>query len=191
MASVVRVPLFPLNTVLFPGGPLPLRIFEPRYLDMISRCLKADAPFGVVLIRDGAEAGLATTHTVGTLARVTDWYQGSDGILGVTAVGEQRFRLLAAERQRDGLNVGEVELLPDAASFPLPTEYQGTVSILANVMDELGILYEGIDRRYDDTAWVAYRLAEILPIGLDIKQECLESEDLLNCLRAVERMIQT
>ena len=177
--------------MLFPGGPLPLRIFEPRYLDMISRCMKADAPFGVVLIRDGSEAGLATTHTVGTLARVTDWYQGSDGILGVTAVGEQRFRLLAAERQRDGLNIGEVELLPDAASFSLPAEYQGTVSILANVMDELGILYEGIDRRYDDTAWVAYRLAEILPIGLDIKQECLESEDLLDCLRAVERMIQT
>ena len=89
----MQVALFPLNTVLFPGGPLPLRVFEPRYLDMISRCMKEDAPFGVLLIRDGHEAGPATTHHVGTLARVTDWYQGSDGLLGITAIGTERFRL--------------------------------------------------------------------------------------------------
>ena len=115
----MQVPLFPLNTVLFPGGPLPLRIFEPRYLDMLSRCMKADAPFGVVLIREGGEVGPATTREVGTLATVTDWYKGSDGILGVTAVGTQRFRLLSAERLADGLNVGDVEILPELPSQPL------------------------------------------------------------------------
>jgi len=78
--------------VLFPGGPLPLRIFEQRYLDMISSCLKNDSPFGVLLIREGAEVGPATTYDVGTLARITDWYQGSDGLLGVTATGSRRFR---------------------------------------------------------------------------------------------------
>jgi Lon protease-like protein len=92
--------------VLFPGGPLPLRIFEARYLDMISRCLKTDTPFGVLLIRDGDETGAARTHTVGTLARIVDWYQGSDGLLGVTAAGEQRFRLLDVGIQPDGLNAG-------------------------------------------------------------------------------------
>ena len=84
----MKVPLFPLSTVLYPGGPLPLRIFEPRYLDMISDCLKNDRPFGVLLIRSGSETGPATTYEVGTLARITDWYQGSDGLLGITAVGE-------------------------------------------------------------------------------------------------------
>ena len=99
----MEIPLFPLNTVLFPGGPLPLRIFESRYIDMISRCMKHDSPFGVLLIREGQEAGPATMHTVGTLATVTDWYQGSDGLLGITAIGSERFELLSADRQHDGL----------------------------------------------------------------------------------------
>ena len=86
----MEVPIFPLNTVLFPGGPLPLRIFEPRYIDMVSHCMKTESPFGVLLIREGSEAGQATTFDIGTLARITDLYQGSDGLLGVTAIGEQR-----------------------------------------------------------------------------------------------------
>lgn len=185
----MQVPLFPLNTVLFPGGPLPLRIFESRYLDMISRCMKEDGPFGVLLIRDGAETGPAKTHSVGTLARVVDWYQGSDGILGVTAVGEQRFRLLEAERQPDGLNVGEVSLIPDVQSVPMPAGHEATVDIVANVMDELGLLYEGLERRSDDAAWVVYRLAEILPIGLERKQACLEATDVLQSLEELESLI--
>ena len=95
----MNVALFPLSTVLYPGGPLPLRIFEPRYLDMISDCLKNDKPFGVLLIRSGSDTGPATTYEVGTLARITDWYQGSDGLLGITAVGEQRFRLISVKRR--------------------------------------------------------------------------------------------
>ena len=82
----MQVPLFPLNTVLFPGGPLPLRIFEPRYLAMVSDCVSNDSPFGVLLIRKGGETGPASTHEVGTLARISDWYQGSDGLLGITAI---------------------------------------------------------------------------------------------------------
>ena len=88
----MEIPLFPLHTVLYPGGPLPLRIFEQRYLDMISRCLKSESLFGVLLIKNGNEAGLAETWNVGTLAKIVDWYQGSDGLLGVTAIGQQRFR---------------------------------------------------------------------------------------------------
>ena len=108
----MQVPLFPLNTVLFPGGPLPLRIFEPRYLAMVSNCVQSDAPFGVLLIRDGNETGPATTQEIGTLARITDWYQGSDGLLGVTAVGLQKFRVISSRREASGLNVGTIEILP-------------------------------------------------------------------------------
>ena len=82
--EAVRIPLFPLNTVLFPGGPLPLRIFETRYIDMISERMREDAPFGVLLIKEGHEAGPASTYEIGTLARITDWYQGSDGLLGIS-----------------------------------------------------------------------------------------------------------
>ncbi len=187
----MKVPLFPLNTVLFPGGPLPLRIFEARYLDMISECLKADVPFGVLLIREGQEAGPATTYEVGTLARIVDWYRGSDGLLGITAAGTQRFRLLSTERQEDGLNVGEIELLNDIDSMPLPAEFSALPEILASVIDDLGRLYEDLERRYDDAAWVAYRFAEILPVELTHKQSCLESEDVLHCLRFVDEVLHT
>lgn len=188
--NVMQIPLFPLNTVLFPGGPLPLRIFESRYLDMISRCMKDDIPFGVLLIRDGDEAGPATTHEVGTLASVTDWYQGSDGLLGITAIGGERFRLCSAERQDDGLNVGEVELLPAVESMALPDEHQSMKPILESVLNDLGRLYENLDRRYDDAAWVAWRFVEILPINLEEKQALLENDDIPACLRLIEEVLR-
>lgn len=173
----MRVPLFPLRTVLYPGGPLPLRIFEPRYVDMVGRCMKDASPFGVLLIKSGSEVGPATTYDIGTLARITDWYQGSDGLLGVTAVGEQRFRLLSSARQPDGLNVGEIEVLPTETARSLPDEYRPLAEILSGVLDDLGRLYESMDRRYDDAGWVGYRFAEILPISPEQKQSCLETAD--------------
>ncbi|MDX1499898.1 MAG: LON peptidase substrate-binding domain-containing protein [Woeseiaceae bacterium] len=185
----MRVPLFPLNTVLFPGGPLPLRIFETRYIDMVSGCLKADAPFGVLLIKSGGETGSATMHEIGTLARIVDWYQGSDGLLGITAVGERRFRLLTAERQADGLNLGEIELLPDEAPVPLPEEYRDLTKILADVLDDLGLLYEALERRFDDAGWVASRFVEILPLDLEQKQRCLERADPFERLAMVRAML--
>jgi len=187
----VRIPLFPLNTVLFPGGPLPLRIFETRYIDMISERMQSDAPFGVLLIREGEENGRASTYEVGTLARITDWYQGSDGLLGITAVGKQRFRLLSAERQPDGLNIGEVELLPQEEPLPLPEQYKGMATILAGVLDDLGRLYESLERRYDDASWVSYRFVEILPIDLDQKQQCLENADPAERLRLVNELLDS
>jgi len=187
----VQVPLFPLNTVLFPGGPLPLRIFEPRYLGLVSKCLKSDMPFGVLLIRDGGETGPATTHNVGTLARITDWYQGSDGLLGITAIGEQRFRLIASERQDDGLNIGDVEMLDNEPSTPLPEEYQEMAAILAGVLDDLGRLYESLDRHFDDASWVTSRFVEILPIDLEEKQRCLEQSDPFERLQIVRKLLDS
>ncbi len=187
----MNVPLFPLNTVLFPGGPLPLRIFEPRYLDMISRCMKNDAPFGVLLIKDGRETGPATTHSTGTLAAVSDWYQGSDGLLGVTATGTERFRLLRTERQQDGLNTGDIEILPALPPTTLPEEFQFLPPVLERIMNDLGRLYENLERRFDDAAWVAHRFVEILPIGLEEKQLWLESDDVPACLRMIKEVLHS
>jgi len=180
---VLKVPLFPLRTVLFPGGPLPLRIFEARYLDMISECLKSDTPFGVLLIREGDETGAAQTHATGTLARIVDWYQGSDGLLGVTAAGEQRFRLLDVGTRGDGLYVGEIEILPDEPATPLPDEFRPLVAILQRVLEDLGLLYQRLERRYDDATWVGFRFAEVLPIENHQKQACLELQDPIQRLR--------
>lgn len=185
----MKVPLFPLRTVLYPGGPLPLRIFEARYLDMICECLKGEHPFGVLLIRHGQEAGFATTFDIGTLAEITDWYQGSDGLLGITAVGGDRFRLLSSERRDNGLYVGEIERLPERAVQVLPEEYRPLAQILAGVLDDLGRLYQALDRRYDDAAWVGYRFAEILPISPEEKQCCLETDDPVERLQIVRKVL--
>jgi Lon protease-like protein len=185
----VQVPLFPLNTVLFPGGPLPLRIFEPRYLTMVSDCVKEDSAFGVLLIRHGHEAGAATTYEVGTLARITDWYQGSDGLLGVTAVGLQRFRVISSFRQANGLNIGNIEVLPNEPTVPIPDEYRSMPNILAGVLDDLGRLYESLERRMDDASWVTSRFVEILPIDLEQKQQWLESSDPVDRLRIVQELL--
>ena len=187
----MQVPLFPLNTVLFPGGPLPLRIFETRYIDMISERMRSDAPFGVLLIKDGQEADSSSTYEVGTLARITDWYQGSDGLLGLTAIGEQRFRLQSSERQANGLNIGEVELIPEEPSMELPSEYQGMAEILGGVLDDLGRLYETLERDYNNANWLTYRFVEILPIDLEQKQQCLENSDPAERLRLVNEMLDT
>lgn len=187
----MEVPLFPLNVVLFPGGPLPLRIFELRYIDMISHCMKSDLPFGVVLIREGQEAGRASMFEVGTLARIVDFYQGSDGLLGVTALGEQRFRLLGCRRQEDGLNVGTMELIDAEPSMPLPEDFQPLRSILTNVLDDLGRLYETLERNDNDAVWLSYRFVEILPIDLVQKQQLLESSDTLARLQLIDSLMRS
>jgi len=147
--------------------------------------MKSDTPFGVLLIKDGDEAGLATTYDVGTLAKITDFYQGSDGVLGVTALGQQRFRLLSSDRQPDGLNIGEVELIEAEASIPLPHEFRQLPDILAHVLDDLGLLYETQSRHYEDA-----RFLEILPVDLDQKQLNLESSDAMARLQLVGDLLE-
>src|SRR5690606_15468277 len=105
------LPVLPLNTVLFPDGLLPLRVFEPRYLDLVAQCLRDDQCFVVSLITHGTETGEAEFHPVGTTARIVDWDQGRDGILHIQAVGERRVRIAHSEMRRDGLYVAHVEVL--------------------------------------------------------------------------------
>jgi Lon protease-like protein len=175
--STLEIPLFPLSTVLFPGGPLPLRVFEPRYLSMVSRCLQKNHGFGVVLIKSGAEVGDAEFYGIGTVADIVDWYQGSDGLLGVSAEGRERFTVLIFERQADGLYVGKVELRERESSCSLPDEYRYLSELLKHLLDDLGGQYNRIPKIYDDASWVGFRLAEILPLPVSTRQELLEISD--------------
>lgn len=175
--SRVEIPLFPLRTVLFPGGPLPLRIFETRYLDMVGRCLKDDIGFGVLALRDSEAEEEPDVHLVGTLARIIDWYQFDDGLLGITALGETKFVVRAMRKQHDGLNLGEVDFLEAEPEIDLPERFQPMLALLQTVMGELEAQYRYVEKSFGDAAWVGCRLAEILPLSIEQKQTCLEIGD--------------
>jgi uncharacterized protein len=191
-AETAEIALFPLNAVLFPGGPLPLRIFEPRYMNMVRSCMRDDSSFGVVLILTGAEAGgaIESTAPVGTSARIVDFYALPDGLLGIYCLGGRKFRLLRRWQQPDGLNMGEVLWLPDEPATELPAEYQHLGALMRKILPELGELYEAVEKRVEDAAWVGYRLAEILPVNLSDKQEWLELDDPLERLGALNPLIR-
>ncbi|NJO13347.1 MAG: peptidase S16 [Gammaproteobacteria bacterium] len=184
-----EIPLFPLKAVLFPGGPLPLRIFEPRYVDMVGRCMREDSGFGVVLIREGEETGPAQFHEVGTLARVVDFSQLPEGLLGLSTLGERRFRVREHHLQSDGLNVGEIEWLADEPPAELPAQYRHLAEVLAKVLPELGEHYTHVAPQPDDASWVGYRLAEILPLTPESRQFCLELEEPIERLRLLDALI--
>jgi Lon protease-like protein len=171
------IALFPLNMVLFPDGALPLRIFETRYVDMVRRCMRDSQTFGVVLIREGREVGPSETFEVGTLAKIVDFHQLADGLLGLSCIGGQRFRIQSRSRQADGLNLGDVEWLAAEPATAVPERHSRLPELLKSVLPQLGEVYTGIEMRLDDAAWVGHRLAEILPIPLHAKQMCLELDD--------------
>jgi Lon protease-like protein len=182
---VTAIPLFPLNIVLFPDGPLPLRIFETRYVDMVRSCMREGRCFGVVLISEGLEAGPAETYDVGTMAKIIDFHQLQDGLLGLSCVGQQRFRILKKSLAKDGLNLGEVEWLAQEPALSVPARHAPLAQLLRTVLPQLGEVYTGIDMRLDDAAWVGHRLAEILPIELRRKQSFLEMDDPIQRLDAL------
>ena len=184
--SLTELPLFPLEVVLFPGGPLSLRIFEPRYLDMVRRCLKEHGLFGVVLILEGAEAGVASSVAgTGTSARLVDFDTLPDGLLGLQCIGERRFRLARRWQQSDGLNLGEVEYLSDDAPCAVPSEYEHLAELLREVLPRLGGGYTHVEAHYEDAGWVGNRWAEILPLAPGEKLELLELADPLARLAQV------
>jgi uncharacterized protein len=186
MTAAASIALFPLNVVLFPAGRLPLRIFETRYIDMVRSCMRSGLNFGVVLIREGHEVGAAETYDVGTMAKIVDFHQLSDGFLGLSCVGEQRFRIQSRSRQADGLNLAEVEWLATEPTVPVPPGKLHLAELLKTVLPQLGEVYTGIDMQLGDAAWVGHRLAEILPIAAAEKQFCLQIEDPLQRLEMLE-----
>jgi Lon protease-like protein len=171
-----NLPLFPLNTVLFPGGRLPLRIFEQRYMDMAKACLKDGSPFGVCLIREGREVGEpAIPADVGTLARIATWDMPQLGVLQVLAVGSQRFRIRERRVAPGGLARGDVELMDADQDAAIPQSCARCVKILQRVVDEQPELLE--PPQMASASWVGSRLAELLPLPLEAKQELLELTD--------------
>ena len=181
-----EIPLFPLHTVLFPQGILSLRIFEPRYIDMISACLKTDTGFGVCLIRDGNEVGAAAEfYTTGTLAKITDWHTLPDGLLGITALGQQRFAVLSQHTKPNQLITAAVEMIANEPECEIPALYSPLVDLLSQVLAQLGPAYAEMYTKYSDASWVGCRLTELLPLAPAVKQELLQ---LNNPVQRLERL---
>ena len=191
MSDSSVIALFPLHTVLFPGGPLPLRIFETRYTDMVRRCMREQQPFGVVLIQEGDETGVvATTATVGCTARIVDFHALQDGLLGISCVGVRKFSVQRVWRASDGLNMAEVAWLPVEPELPVPADCTRLAAAVRRALDELAEHYENVGRKFDDAAWVGARLAELLPIELAEKQALLELDDPLQRLTALLTVVK-
>jgi len=186
--------LFPLQTVLFPGGRLPLRIFEQRYMDMAKACLRDGAPFGVCLIREGAEVladrvgGPAVPEAVGCLAHIGAWDMPQLGLLHVVAHGEQRFRILERRVQRDGLQTADVELIAPDADAAVPESCTRCVQLLSKITARHPEAVES-PPRLESCAWVSARLAELLPLPNDLKQALLELTDARARLEKIERLL--
>jgi Lon protease-like protein len=184
------VPVFPLNVVLFPGGLLPLRIFEQRYMEMAKDCLKGGVPFGVCLIRAGREVGEpAEPEDIGCLARILTWDMQQLGLLLVTAQGERRFRILERRVETSGLARAKVELLPVEADAPLPGEYRACAGLLQRVVEEHGPKLFAEPHRFDSAAWVGARLTEILPVPLAAKQKLMELDDPLQRIEILHKFL--
>jgi len=184
------VPLFPLNTVLFPGGLLPLRIFEQRYLEMAKACLRDGTPFGVCLIREGAEVGTPAIHEdLGCLARITHWDMQQLGLLQVVAQGGERFRLLARRVLADGLILADIEILAEDADVPTPESFRACRQLLERIAAEHGEQLFARPFLFDSSAWVGARLAEVLPLPVDAKQKLLEINDCMQRLEIIQRLL--
>ncbi len=191
MENRLEIPLFPLRTVLFPGGSMPLRIFEPRYLEMVGNCLRTDSGFGICLIRDGSETGRAATfHEVGTLCRISYWQRLPNGMLGVTVRGGQRFRVLSSHTLSNQLTRASVELLPEEQRCRVPPHHRQAAQRLCRMLEQLGLPYNKPPTDYEDAAWVGCRLAELLPLPLGRKQLLLQLSDPLQRLEELQEALE-
>lgn len=180
MVEANEIPLFPLRTVLFPGGQLPLRIFEPRYVDMIGRCMREQAGFGVVLIRNGVEARSQAddqqpdVFDVGTLANIVDFNALTDGLLGIVGVGARKFQISEFWEQPDHLLIGRVRWLPEEREQNVREADKTLVDILVELMKHP--MVERLELNVDlaDARSLGWRLSELLPIEPEIKQSLLQ-----------------
>jgi uncharacterized protein len=198
--TLQSLPLFPLGAVLFPGGVLPLRIFEVRYLDMIGRCHKAGAPFGVVLLTQGSEVrrpgSIEAFAPVGTLATVTELETPRPGLMMIRASGAQRFRITASDRLRHGLWTADVERLAPDMTVPIPEDLKNTAQALGKLIESLQLTTAAPGQmplqgpwRLDDCGWVANRWCELLPLPMQLKQRLMELDNPLVRLELVSDVL--
>ena len=185
------LPIFPLNTVLFPGGLLPLRVFEARYMDMTRECLKSEQPFGVCLIRSGKEVGApATPELVGCLAAITSWDMRELGLLSLRTLGGQRFRILDSTVAAQGLLRARVELIADEEDANLPDQYTALADLLRLVIADKSEAVFAEPHALDSASWVGFRLCEILPVPLPAKQKLLELDGAVTRLQILYRFLE-
>jgi Lon protease-like protein len=174
----VRLPLFPLNTVVFPGGRLPLRVFEQRYLDMVKQAIADNTPFGICAIREGSETGTpAVPYSIGTRVHVTDWDMPQTGILQIETRALERFVVRSTHTEPGGLLIGTVEDVSAESVSAIPDDLELAVEILRHIIDEYGESRFPGPHELDNAVWVGYRLSEVLPLTLSIKQNLLEMND--------------
>ena len=189
MSDREDLPIFPLRTILFPDSKLPLRIFEPRYIDMVSRSMREDSEFGIILSRESTDPKMFETYDTGTLAKIIDWDQGGDGLLGITTLGTQKFRLKELNKQEDGLNIGSIERIEKEGDYKPLKEFTHLVELLQAILDDVNI-YDDNEKRFDSASWISYRFAEILPLRIEDKQKCLEIDDPIIRLNFLEPLIK-
>ena len=184
------IPLFPLGTVLFPGGLMPLKIFEQRYLEMAKNCLRAGTPFGVCLIREGREVGTPATHeNLGCLARITQWDMQQPGLLQLIAQGGERFRVRATRVRTDGLILADIEILAEEADTPIPEKFLACRQLLERIVAEHGERLFAKSFKLDSSLWVAARLAEVLPLPTAARQKLLELDGSTQRLEILQRLL--
>jgi len=191
-AEPQRLSLFPLNAVLFPGGTLGLRVFEQRYMSLVTDCFKRESTFGICLIAEGAETGApALPHKVGTQARIVAWDMTQPGILNLTVRGEARFRILSSEADREGLLHARVESIAAEAEVPVPVPeaLAALVPLLQAMVADAGAERLPPPHRFDDAAWVGYRFSELLPIPALARQKLLELEEPVSRLEIVFKFL--
>jgi Lon protease-like protein len=185
------LPLFPLNTVVFPGGQLPLRVFEQRYLDMIKQAIAGNTPFGICAIREGSETGTpAIPHAVGTRVHITDWDMPQTGILHIDTRAQERFVIRSTHTEPNGLLIGTVEEVSSEAATAVPNDLELAVEILRHIIDEYGAAHFPAPHEFDNAVWVGYRLSEVLPLKLSIKQNLLEMNDSVTRLRILAEFLK-
>lgn len=189
-----QLPIFPLNTVLFPAGLLPLRIFETRYMDMVRECLKTKKPFGVCLIKDGREVGKpAVPESVGTLAHIGTCDMQQLGLLNIATRGGQRFRIderSALSHNSQGLILADVMLLPDEEDATVPNEFAACAKLIEMVIRDKGAGVFSEPTRLNSASWIGHRLSEILPIPNSAKQKLLELDDSVTRLEVLQRFLE-
>ncbi|AAZ96478.1 peptidase S16 [Thiobacillus denitrificans ATCC 25259] len=185
------LPLFPLNTLVFPGGRLPLRVFEQRYIDMVKRAIAEDSVFGICAIREGRETGTpAVPYPVGTVVRITEWDMPEAGIFHIETQAAHRFVIRRSAVEPDGLLVASVEDVSAEPPTAVPDELGLAVEILRHIVDEYGDARFPAPHAYDDAVWVSYRLSEVLPLKLSVKQNLLEMNDSVTRLRILNEFLK-
>lgn len=191
MAAPTEIPIFPLGTVLFPQGQLPLRVFEQRYIEMTKFCIRDDAPFGVCLIREGKEVGEpAVPYETGCSARILRWDMPQTGMFQLLVKGESVFHILESWPEKSGLVRARVEF-EDSPSLPLPAGYGHLANMLERVIKKIGEENFSTPVHLEDAGWVGWRLVEMLPMEAHVRQRLLEMRDPLAVLNEIQSYLQS